>query len=313
MAAPTVLAGSWQSGLFVYTSKTLYQELADQPVTGLARDGKGGVLAIVSGRTLRRRAPNGEWSTIATSASELSCCVAVGDAVYVGTADAHVLRVGPDGVLRQLGGFDAVAGREKWYAGTALVDGRVVGPPLGIRTITATCDGAVLLANVHVGGIPRSTDDGETWTPTVDIDSDVHQVCAHPARPDTVLAAAAVGLCVSKDGGASWTVEKDGLHAEYGSAVAFVGDDILVAASENHFAAHSAIYRRTLHGSGPLLPVGGGLPRWTDGIVDTSCITAHAASVAVVDQAGSLYLSEDAGHTWSRTLRVPSPSCLLIC
>ena len=48
---------------------------------------------------------------------DLACCVAVGDVVYVGTDDARVLRVGANGELEQLRGFDAVAWRETWYAG----------------------------------------------------------------------------------------------------------------------------------------------------------------------------------------------------
>jgi hypothetical protein len=313
MTSPTVLAATWRNGLFVGTDKAFHQELADQPVGGLAPDGNGGALAIVGGRLLRRRTPEGAWSTIATAESEFSCCVAVGDAIYVGTDDAHILRIGRNAIPEQLAGFDGVAGRDKWYAGAALINGRLIGPPLGIRSITATCDDAVLLANVHVGGIPRSTDHGATWSPTIEIDTDVHQVCAHPTRPDIVIAAAAVGLCVSKDGGASWTSEQDGLHASYCSAVAFAGDDILVAASEDHFAARGAIYRRPIDGLGPLRPVGGGLPTWIEGIADTGCIATHASAVAVVDGAGYLYISEDAGRTWvCGSDRIPTPSSLLV-
>lgn len=314
MAAPTVLTATWQDGLFVCTGGATQQELRDLQVSGLARDGKGGALAIVGARSLRRRPATGSWSTLATAESDLSCCVAVGDAIYVGTHDARVLRVGAGGNLEQLRGFDDVAGRETWYAGTALIDGRVVGPPLGVRSIAATCDGAALLANVHVGGIPRSIDGGLTWRPTLDIDSDVHEVCAHPARPDVVIAAAAIGLCVSTDGGASWTFERDGLHGAYCSAVAFAGDDILVAASQDHFAPQGAVYRRKLHGAEPLVAVGGGLPRWTEGIVDTGCIASRGSSVAIADKAGNLYVSDDAGRSWSRApQRIPSPSCVLIC
>ena len=75
-----------------------------------------------------------------------------------------------------------------------------MGPPLGIRSISATCDGRVLLANVHVGGIPRSLDGGASWRPTLDIDLDVHEVSAHPSRPELVAAASAQGLCISRDG-----------------------------------------------------------------------------------------------------------------
>jgi photosystem II stability/assembly factor-like uncharacterized protein len=239
--------------------------------------------------------------------------VAVGDAIYVGTDDARVLRAGPNGTPEELAGFDGVADRHKWYAGTALIDGRIVGPPLGIRSITATCNGAVLLANVHVGGIPRSTDHGATWSATIEIDADVHQVCAHPTRPDLVIAAAAVGLCISADAGASWTIEQEGMHAPYCSAVAFAGDDILVSASEDPFATRGAIYRRPIDGPGPLRPVGGGLPRWMDGRADTACIAAHALAVAAVDSGGHLYMSKDAGRTWScRSERIPNPSSLLV-
>jgi len=261
MTSPTVLAATWSDGLFVRTGDASHQELPDQPVRSLAPDGNGGALAIVGGRSLRRRTAEGTWNTLATAESELSCCVAVVDAIYVGTDDACVLRVGANGIFERLAGFDVVAGRDQWYAGTALIDGRVVGPPLGVRSISATCDGAALLANVHVGGIPRSTDHGATWSPTIEIDADVHQVCAHPTRPEIVIAAAAVGLCVSEDGGASWTIEKDGLHAPHCSAVAFAGDDILVSASEDPFSARGAIYRRPIDRPRerwePLRPVGG--------------------------------------------------------
>ena len=219
--------------------------------------------------------PDGVWSTIATTEMDLACCVAVGDVIYVGTDDARVLRVGADGGLEQLRGFDAVAGRETWYAGSAVINGQRVGPPLGIRSITATPDGAVLLANVHVGGIPRSTDGGATWQPTIDVDSDVHEVRAHPNRPGVVMAAAAIGLCTSRDGGVTWDVEQEGLHASYCSAVAFAGDDVLVSASVDHFAAQGAIYRRRVDGHGPLVAIAGGLPTWIEGIADTGCIAAQ--------------------------------------
>ena len=126
--------------------------------------------------------------------------------------------------------------------------------------MTATSDGAVLLANVHVGGVPRSTDGGVTWHPTIAIDSDVHEVRAHPNRPCVVMAAAAIGLCTSRDGGATWNVEQEGLHASYCSAVAFAGDDVLLSASVDHFAAKGAIYRRRVDGDGPLVPSPAGCP-----------------------------------------------------
>jgi hypothetical protein len=292
-AAPTAPTATWDDGVFVCTGENRHHELAGQPIGALAPDGQGGALAIVSGHALCRRTPDGEWITIATSESPLSCCVPVGDVIYVGTDDARVLRVGKTGDVEPLRGFEAVAGRDTWYAGSAVVDGQRVGPPLGIRSIAVTADLRVLLANVHVGGIPRSTDGGATWHPTIDIGTDVHEVCAHATDPGIVIAAAAVGLCISHDGGATWTVEQDGLHASYCSAVAFLGNDLVVAASTDHFASR--------------------LPRWIDGIADTRCIATYASAAAVADRAGNLWLSTDGGQTWiHRAEGLPAPSSVLI-
>jgi hypothetical protein len=308
-----VLVATWRDGLFVVAGEACQHELRDQSVRALAPDRQGGALAIVNGHALRRRAPDGVWSTVATTEMDLACSVAVGDVVYVGTDDARVLRVYADGGLEALPGFDAVAGRETWYAGSAIVNGQRVGPPLGVRSITATADGRVLLANVHVGGIPRSTDGGVTWQPTIDVDSDVHEVRAHPNRPGIVMAAAARGLCASRDGGVTWNVEQEGLHASYCSAVAFAGDDVLVSASVDHFASQGAIYRRRVDGRDSLVAVGEGLPEWTDGIVDTGCIATGGSAVAFADRNGNLYLSADTGRSWSRRASgLPPPSSVLI-
>lgn len=302
MPTPSILIATWDNGLFVVTGNRVRHELAGEPVRSLVDDGRGSVLAIVGRHALRRRSSAGEWTEVASSEFALSCCVAIGDAVFVGTDDAQVLRVDPDGAQQRLTGLDAVAGRERWYAGTAIVDGKLVGPPLGVRSMAATCDGAVLLVNIHVGGIPRSTDAGLTWRPTIDIDTDVHQVCTHPTRPDLVIAAAAAGLCISGDGGATWTIEQRGLHATHCSAVAFGRNDLFVSASTDPFTRQGAVYRRPIDGDGPLQPVSGGMPRWTDGSADTHCIATRDSMVAVIDRAGCLYLSHDDGATWSRPL-----------
>ena len=114
------------------------------------------------------------------------------------------------------------------------------------------------------------------------------------------MAAAAIGLCISRDGGVTWDVEQEGLHASYCSAVAFAGDDVFVSASVDHFAAKGAIYRRRVDGQDSLVAVGGGLPAWTDGIVDTGCIATRGSAVALADWEGNLYVSADTGRSWSR-------------
>jgi hypothetical protein len=310
---PSILAATWRDGVFVFAGEARHQELAGSAVRALASDRHGGALAIVDGHSLCRRTPQGNWITIATTERALACSVAVDDVIYVGTDDARVLRVGANRQIDTLSGFDAVPGRKTWYAGSALINGKVVGPPLGIRSMTATSDGKALLANVHVGGIPRSTDGGVTWQPTVSIDRDVHEVRAHPTRPNIVMAAAAVGLCISRDAGATWTLEQAGLHASYCSAVAFAGDEVFVAASADHFASEGAVYRRPIDADGPLSSIGGAFPKWIDGIADTGCIAARASALAVADKGGNLYVSVNAGRTWSRRADdLPGVSSVLV-
>ncbi|HEY4121872.1 MAG TPA: hypothetical protein VGM56_28595 [Byssovorax sp.] len=312
MTTATVLVATWTDGLYALGEARRAHELAGQAVRGLAADGRGGTLAIVGAHALERRDAGGAWSTLLDSELELASCVAIGDVVYVGTDDARVLRVAPGGHVEELRSFGAVAGRDTWYAGAAVVDGRLMGPPLGVRSMTATADGA-LLVNVHVGGIPRSPDGGTTWAPTLAVESDVHEVRAHPTRARIAIAASAVGLWSSRDGGATWALEHAGLHARYCSAVAFVGDDVYVAASEDHFAKEGAVYRRSVDGAGPLMSVGGGFPERTQGIADTGCIDARGGVAAVCDQRGNLYVSVDAGRTWARRGDgTPGPSCVLI-
>ena len=318
MTEPTILVATWRDGLYAITGDERTQEIANQGVRGLAPDGRGGALAIVGRHSLRRRAPSGEWTTVATSEFELSCCMAVRDAIYVGTDDARMLRLSggvldPDCVLEPIDGFDNIAGRDAWFAGSAIVNGQRLGPPLGIRSVAANSSGSILFANVHVGGIPRSMDGGRTWQPTIDINSDVHEVRAHQIDPDIVVAASAIGLCISHDAGATWTIERDGLHAPYCSAVAFSGDDILVSASTDHFATQGRIYRRPVRPDGDTVAVENGLPTWINGIADTGCIATNASTIVVVDRSGTLYLSTEFGP-WSRSSsELPTPSSVLIC
>jgi hypothetical protein len=315
MTKPAILVATWGDGLFAVTGDGLTQEIANQPVRGLAPDARGGALAIAGQHSLWRRATGGEWARVATSEFELSCCMAVRDTIYVGTDDARMLRLNAGSrVLEPVEGFDSVAGRDAWFAGSAIINGQRLGPPLGIRSVAANSDGSILFANVHVGGIPRSMDGGKTWEPTIDIDTDVHEVRTHYADAGIVVAAAAIGLCISRDGGAMWTIEWEGLHASYCSAVAFSGDDILASASRDHFADQGRIYRRPVKPEGSVAAVEGGLPEWTAGIVDTGCIAANGSSIAVVDSAGNLYCSEDFGRAWSgRRTGLAAPSGVLIC
>ncbi|MCC6244837.1 MAG: hypothetical protein IT353_18465 [Gemmatimonadaceae bacterium] len=314
MSIPTTLLVScWDGGVHVFSGSDRRHELAGRAVRHLARGPHGGVLGIVDGDSLCGRAATGEWTVLGKSEVPLACAVFDGAHIYVGTDDARVLRLSDAGVLVPLGSFDAVDGRASWFAGGAWIDGAWMGPPLGVRSLTATADGATLLANVHVGGIPRSSDAGATWHATIAVECDVHQVLAHPTDPDLVVAATAQGLGVSRDRGQTWTIETNGLAAPYCSAVTFVGEDLLVSASADHFAADGFVYRRRIASSGALKPVDAGFPSSTHGIVDTGCMDAHRRSVAIADRGGNLYASTEGGDAWSlRASGLASPSSVVV-
>jgi hypothetical protein len=261
----------------------------DGSVTALRAIDGGGCWALVDRRALARRGDDGAWvRTPVAGDAPITALLPRGDHVLVGTADARVLRVEED--TTALEGFGRVGGRDAWHA----VGSRT---PY-VRSLSATADGAVLLACVHVGGVPRSTDDGATWAPTVDVESDVHEVRAHPDDPRVVMAAAAVGLLESDDGGASWspTPATGGLHATYLRALAFPTGSVLVGASDGPFGRRAALYRRPLVG-GTFERCTDGLPEWLPAIADTGTLDARGDEVvAAADDA--VFASADGGRRW---------------
>jgi hypothetical protein len=240
----------------------------------------GTFVSVIDRHAVWSHGSDGEWTPLAKSEAALTAVVAAGDAVFAGTDDARVLRLAPSGALEPLTGFDAVAGRDEWHQ---------VGSPLQVRSMTATADGAAVLVNVHVGGIPRSVDGGESWRPTLAVDDDVHQVLAHPTRPEIVVAAASVGLCRSHDGGATWTSTTDGMAMTYARGVAFVGDDVVVTVSDGPRASRAAVYRASVDG-GPVEPVTGGLGE-LHGNVDSRCVASDGRVVALADGNGDVWRS----------------------
>jgi hypothetical protein len=266
-------------------------ELTGRSVSVLRRAPTGFCLAVVDDREVWRRDPGGAWSQVAACPLPLQSLVATpaGQVFGGGRDEAALLRL-TGTTMERVPGFDHVPGRPTWFAG---------GPPLGVRTLASTADGAALLAGVHVGGVPRSADDGATWVPTLPVAHDVHELAAHPMQPGWVVAAAAVGLCVSADGGQNWRVLRAGLPAGTVLAAAFRGDEALFSHQAGPFAARSQLWRWR-SGRPGIEPVGHGLPEWLQGKVDTGNIAAHGGAAAVADQGGSVWFSAAAGSPWAQ-------------
>jgi hypothetical protein len=257
-------------------------------VVRLVRTADGWWAATGDGRVLRR-GDDAHWFEFAHADAELTCVLPFEGAAVAGARNGSLLRLDADRVER-LTGFDAVDGRENWHA----VGSRV---PY-VRSLTATAGTGALLANVHVGGIPRSTDGGATWSPTIDPDADVHEVRAHPSDPSLVLAAAAVGFVESTDGGETWNVITEGLHATYARAVAFASEAALVSVSDGPFSTEGAVYRWVLGADEPLEQCLDGLPGWLAGNIDTGCLDAAGEDAVLLDAGGAIFASGDDGLSW---------------
>ncbi len=270
-------------GYHIFTSSGKHlTSLEGHRVESFTPGPEGTWFAIVDAHEIWQHAADGTWTPRAKSDAGLTAIVAVDDTVFAGTSDARVLRISGSGVVEPVPSFDSVAGRESWHS---------VGMPLQVRSMTATADGA-LLVNVHVGGIPRSVDGGTTWAPTIAVDDDVHQVLAHPTRPEIVVAAASVGLCRSADGGASWESTTDGMEMSYARGVVVVGNDAVVTVSDGPWTERSAVYRASVD-SGPVEKVTGGLPEYLSGNIDSRCITSNGTKVALVDGGGEVWQSAE--------------------
>jgi len=262
-------------------------DLGGQAVGAIAPEASGW-WAIVDAQSIWRSMEPGSWDMVATIRDASANCLAWTSAgLVVGTSEAGLYRLA-GGALERVTPFDQVDGRGKWYTPWG-------GPP-DSRSISQGADGAMYV-NVHVGGIVRSRDSGESWEPTIDIDADVHQVLAPAGRPGLVLAACAEGLAVSEDGGDSWRFDKEGLHGPYCRAVAVSGETVFVTASEGHRGRRAALYSRPLAGE-RFAKCSEGLPEWFEGNINTSCLAGAGDLVVFGTEHGEMFLSNDLGGTW---------------
>ncbi|MCI0633803.1 MAG: hypothetical protein L0206_07815 [Actinobacteria bacterium] len=257
---------------------------AGRSVTALGR-ARDAFWAIVGGSELWHAA-GGEWSHVTDlDGVRATCVTGIGGDVFVGSSEARLFWLAGE-ALEPVVAFDHVEGRETWYTPWG-------GPP-DTRSI-GNWDHDVHV-NVHVGGILRTDDGGQTWTPTIDIDADVHHVTTAEGM---VLAACAGGLAASTDRGATWTHRTDGLESRYSRAVAVCGGAVLVSASHGPRGGRAAVYRGDLAG-GTFERCRAGLPEWFEDNIDTYCLDAlpDGSFAAFGTTDGRVFASTDQGAAW---------------
>ena len=273
--------------------------LDGREITALVPDADGW-WALAEGRDVVR-IQGGAVEAIASIEEVGRCLLPVDGGVLVGTAKARMAFARP-GSVEMLTSFDGAQGRDRWYTPWG-------GPP-DTRSLSAAPDGAVF-ANVHVGGILRANDPHDTWEPTIDIDADVHQVLADPIKAGHVVAATALGLAESLDGGDSWRFITDGLHAAYARAVALDGEEMFMSASVGPRGGRAAVYRLP-PGEVGFLRATVGLPEWFNQNIDSHCLAAAGGTV-VFGAEGRLFVSEDGGASWrDASVTYPEITCVAV-
>ena len=203
-------------------------------------------------------------------------------AVWVGGDPAALWRL-RDARFERVASFEAAPTHEDWHTPWG-------GPP---AVFSMASDGADLYVSVHVGGIMRSGD-GTSWTPTIDLHDDVHQVAVGP--DGTVWAATGMrGLAESNDRDATWRYHTQGLHATYLLAVAVVEDAVLVGASSGHAGRDGAVYRF----DGSQFARVSGLPDRLGGAVGPRQLDAAGDDAVVALPNGDVFTSSDGGRNWT--------------
>jgi hypothetical protein len=219
------------------------------------------------------------------AATAQSMAAATEGRLVLGLEGAQLLTISPDGVVGELSSFNTVEGRDAWRNPAA------TSPEL--RSIAVSSTG-VWFVNVHVGGVWRSDDSGQSWRNVIPPESDVHEVVTGDGG--RVAVAAAIGFGWSEDAGDTWHWTTEGLHASYSRAVALDGDTAFVSASTGPETTDGRLYRCRLGDS--LEPCAGGLPASFPFNLDTGSVAASAGQVALGTRNGRVFRSSDSGSTW---------------
>ncbi|MDE0012942.1 MAG: hypothetical protein OXU36_17480 [Candidatus Poribacteria bacterium] len=214
--------------------------------------------------------------------------------LLIGTDEgAYVYRlVGEEGPAERIVAFDELSCREEWYTPWG-------GPP-AVRTLAKTQDG-FCYADIHVGSIMRSHDEGISWEPvTPELHKDVHQVTTCPADDNRVYANTQNGVYVSADRGHSWENRIEGLPVRYGTTIAAhpTDPDLLIATVQNGPRGGGAWLCRSENGGRTWTQLNDQLTESIDRI-STGCIAFTSDGTAWAAIGKTLYIGQDRATRWT--------------
>jgi photosystem II stability/assembly factor-like uncharacterized protein len=178
-------------------------------------------------------------------------------------------------------------------------------------------DARTMYVSVEVGGLLRSTDGGETWHDVPGMYEDVHRLVIRPDQPEHMYVSGGAGLWQSDDGGEHWRNTTDHHHeiGGYPDQLVYHPNNpelMFVAAAKdspgawrnNPFAG--ARIARSRDGGATWDPLTNGLPDRMQGNVEAMCLevtgSGEACSLFAATTAGEVWVSDDAGDSWTLAL-----------
>jgi hypothetical protein len=232
--------------------------------------------------------------------------------VLIGAEGPHLYRLSMgQGPADRVRGFESACGRARWPALSSSKGPAPADEPPAVRSLAATPDGWIYAA-VHVGGIVRSADGGESWEPLAGgLDGHVHQAAVSPAAPGRIYAATASGVYLSEDRGRSWVCRADDLAAGDGRAVAVHPRDpdlVLAAISDGPEGdgARGRLYRSEDAG-GRWTQVREAFPEPAQGPIDTHRVAFSAEGSAWAAVGRKLFRGTGRAAQWESVWEAPQP------
>jgi hypothetical protein len=229
--------------------------------------------------------------------------------LLIGTTPPHIYRINEAGSAVRIKTFDDLDVRDHWYTPW--------GGPAAVRSMASTRDGWIY-ADIHVGSIMRSPDNGRTWEPvTPTLHKDVHEVTTTPSSNSRVYANTYLSVYISDDNGESWEHRSKNLNNRYGRGVAVNPgnpDIILCGVSDGPRGTnvHGQLYY-TEDAGGNWTHVYHGFPESTKKNIDTFHIVYEDEDVAWVSDEDTLFQSKDRGQTWESFWKAPEEILMISC
>lgn len=229
--------------------------------------------------------------------------------LLIGTTPPYIYRISEENPAQRIKTFDDLEVRSQWYTPW--------GGPAAVRSIASTTEGWIY-ADIHVGSIMRSPDNGRTWDPVKpSLHKDVHEVSTTPASKRRVYANTFLSVYISDNKGDSWEHRFKDLNNRYGRGIAVnpgAPDTILCGVSDGPTGVdvHGQLYYTEDAGIN-WVHVTTGFPDSTKKNIDTFHIAYSEKDVAWVTDENILFMSTDRGKTWETHWKAPEEILMISC